>query len=392
MENWRAQVLKHTSKLEHAFDKARLRFKEKFGLLDDIIIQPYTGFGNQEKITMTGRVLEKEGLDTPEEDASLWDNIRTLYHRYESDEVPQAPIAYQFQDQHGQLQTDDEGYFRLQIPNQQQLTGWQSVSFRLLKQYKAGQAPVHAQGRVLLRSSESSFGIISDLDDTIIVSQATNFFEKSRILLLNNERTRKPFAGVAAFYQALQKGLDQQRNNPVFYLSSASWNLWDMFYNFCQFNGLPEGVFLLREVGLDKNKFYKTSHGDHKLKNIRKVLDTFSLPFVLIGDSGQNDPEIYEEIVRDYPKRILAVYIRDIHPEENKPRDEEVKNIAAQVENLGVPLVLVRNSLEAARHAADLELIPRTALGAIEEETLEEEAEAEDFNKTLGLHRIFGKD
>ncbi|MBW3545955.1 MAG: DUF2183 domain-containing protein, partial [Bacteroidetes bacterium] len=311
MEKWSEIILQQSSALEHAFDKARLRFKKKSNLLDDIIIQPYIGYGNNEKLVVNGRVLEAEGLDVPEEDAGLWDNIKTLYHRYESDEVPNAPLAYQFQDQKGQLQTDDEGYFKLEIPNLHNLTGWQPISFHLLKQYKPGQAPVHAQGKVLLQSPDSSYGVISDLDDTVIVSQASNFFEKSRILLLNNERTRKPFAGVAAFYRALQGGLDRHRNNPIFYLSSSSWNLWDMFYNFCKFNGLPEGVFLLRDVGMDKGKFYKTSHGAHKLEKIRRVLETFDLPFILIGDSGQHDPEIYEEIVRDYPKRILAVYIRD---------------------------------------------------------------------------------
>lgn len=391
MENWQTEFRQIASKVEHAIDRGRLKVKQQLNLLDDITIQAYRGYGNNRSIFISGRVLEKEGLDVPAEDASLWGNLKTLYHRYESDEVPQAPVQYKLENLQGEIVTDDEGYFSAEINNEENLTGWQKIEYTLLKQYKKDQPQVRMQDKILLQSPDSSYGLISDLDDTVIVSQATNFLEKSRILLLNNERTRKPFEGVAAFYRALQKGKDEHRYNPVFYVSSSSWNLYDMFKNFCHFNHLPEGVFLLRDVGLDKQKFYRTGHGTHKLHKITHVLDTFdNLSFLLIGDSGQKDPEIYQEVVQQYPERIMGIYIRDVDPHLNKPRDLEVKAIAEKVSEAGVPMLLVQNSLEAARHASTQGWIPEIALAAIEQETNEDKAEKQDIRKTLGLHKIFG--
>ncbi len=391
MDTWQEKALQLCSRLEQAFDSARLKFKQNSGLLDDIIIQPYRGYGNDEVFYVNGRVLEAEGLDIPPEDASLWDNLKSLYHRYESDEVPNAPVKYEYFAQEGQMETNEEGYFSADIKNEQKLTGWQPIRYKLMKQYKSGQPPVEIESEILLHSPASSYGIISDLDDTVIVSQATSFLEKSRILLLNNERTRKPFEGVASFYKALQAGRDKQRQNPVFYLSNASWNLYDMFNNFCQINGLPKGVFMLRDVGLDKQKLYRKAHDDHKFEKINKILETFkALPFTLIGDSGQQDPEVYEQVVKKHPGRILAIYIRDVNPEENQARDQEVKAIAARVQQTGTPMLLVANSLEAARHAATLDLIPETVLTEIEHETRQDALEVEDIGNTLGLHKLLG--
>ena len=392
MKNWQEELRDLASKVEHAIDKGRLNVKKEFNLLDDIIILPYRSYGNQEQFYLHGRVLENEGLDTPPEDATLWDNLSTLYHRYESDEIPEAPVQYEIDSLKGTVTTDQEGYYKCQLEHKgAKKSGWHKVKLRLLKQYKEDQSPVEVSGEVLFPSTDSSFGIISDLDDTVIVSQATNFLEKSKILLLNNERTRKPFEGVAAFYNALCAGKDKQRNNPMFYVSSSSWNLYDMFKNFCDYNDLPKGVFLLRDVGLDKQKFYRTGHGKHKLEKISRVLDTFKdLSFLLIGDSGQHDPEIYQQIVKQYPGRIMGIYIRDVDPKENKPRDREVKEIAEQVEKEGVPMLLVKNSLEAAKHAVSQGWIPADTLEKIEQDVRHDESEKQDVRKTLGLHKLFG--
>ncbi|AHM59001.1 hypothetical protein D770_03670 [Flammeovirgaceae bacterium 311] len=392
MEKWKEEFQHLASKIENAFDKKSLALKQKLHLLDDITIQPYIGYGNRDYIHINGRVLEHEGLRLPEADDTLLDNIKTLYYRYESDEIPDAPLAYKLGSVQGNLTSDDEGYFSAKLDNPDRLEGWQEVEYTMLKQYKETQPPVRVKGEVLLQSSNSTLGLISDLDDTVIVSKATDFFEKSRIMLLNSERTRKPFEGVATFYRALQKGAAGHNSNPVFYVSSSSWNLYDMFKNFCEINQLPKGVFLLRDVGLDRKKLYRTGHSIHKQQKIAQVLETFrELSFLLIGDSGQHDPEIYLEIVKQYPGRIMGIYIRDVHPQENKPRDLEVKAITEQVARLGVPMLLVKNSAQAAQHAAEQGWIAEGALSEIIAEASEEEQSKHDVRHMLGLHKLFGQ-
>src|SRR5690606_30277301 len=112
-----------------------------------------------------------------------------------------------------------------------------------------------AIGQILVPPSDSRFGIISDMDDTVIRSHVTEFWKVARLTMLHNARTRKPFEGVAAFYRALQAGGDGTRHNPIFYVSSSAWNLYDLFRVFLEHNQLPSGPILLRDYGIDEDKF-----------------------------------------------------------------------------------------------------------------------------------------
>ena len=83
---------------------------------------------------------------------------------------------------------------------------------------------------------------------------------------------------------------------------------------------------------------------------IRKILDSFpELRFMLIGDSGEQDPEIYAELIQMYPQRILAAYIRSVRPDQS--RSEEIQALADQVLDIGSVMVLAKDSHEMAEHA-----------------------------------------
>ena len=218
------------------------------------------------------------------------------------------------------------------------------------------------------------------MDDTVIRSYASNFWKIARLTLLKNARTRLPFEGVSAFYNALAAGPggDWARSpaslepdadpaappNPIYYVSSSAWNLYELFRVFLRVNGLPDGPILLRDMGIDTNMFVAGGH-DHKLVKIERIFEsTGDLPFVLIGDSGQDDPKLYRDAVRQHPGRVRAIYIRDV-------RDRtrfDVRRIAREVTAEGVPMELVPDTVAAANHAADLGLIDRGHLPAIRED------------------------
>jgi phosphatidate phosphatase APP1 len=184
-------------------------------------------------------------------------------------------------------------------------------------------------------------------------SSATSFWRMARLTFLNNARTRKPFPGVAAFYRALAAGPAQSGVNPIFYVSSSPWNLYDLIHDFLELNGIPLGPILLRDLGLDKSKFIKGGH-EHKLEKIQLILDTIpDLPFLLIGDSGQDDPKLYREAIRRFPGRVRAIYIRDVAA----TRRTQVAQLAAEAHADRVEMLLVKDSYEAAKHAADGGLI-----------------------------------
>jgi hypothetical protein len=90
------------------------------------------------------------------------------------------------------------------------------------------------------------------------------------------------------------------------------------------------------------------------------------LPFVLIGDSGQHDPEIYRQIVAEHPGRVLAVYIRNVS--RDPKRIEEIESLAKVVADAGSSLVLAADSVVIAEHAVSLRLVPRETVSEVRDE------------------------
>jgi phosphatidate phosphatase APP1 len=227
--------------------------------------------------------------------------------------------------------------------------------------------------------------VISDIDDTIVVSHATNFLKMARVLFLGNARTRLPFAGVAAFYRALEQGAPNGRvsggPNPFFYVSSSPWNVYDLLSDFMDLQGIPRGPLLLRDYDLDHRRLLHFSHRDYKLGHIRHVLDTYPhLPFLLIGDSGQEDPEIYHQVVQEYPGRVQAVYIRDVA---GKARSAEVQALLNATQNEHVAMLLAPDTVAAARHAAERGWISPDLLASIEEEKHFDDQPPSDLEQLL---------
>ncbi|HEX6916377.1 MAG TPA: phosphatase domain-containing protein, partial [Chitinophagaceae bacterium] len=212
-----------------------------------------------------------------------------------------------------------------------------------------------------------------DIDDTIVRTSATDLLAMGRTTFLNNARTRLPFAGVSEFYRSLQLGRNGKRNNPFFYVSSSPWNLYDLLKDFLDLNRIPEGPLLLRDFGINSPDSQGGGHLGHKLKEIRQIMDSYpQLPFVLVGDSGQDDPVIYQEVVKQYPDRILAIYIRDVQLPD---REKIALDVSRSLSESKVEMVVVDNTLEAAEHAATLGLIYREALPVIEHEKARDKGE-----------------
>ena len=89
---------------------------------------------------------------------------------------------------------------------------------------------------------------------------------------------------------------------------------------------------------------------------------------MLLGDSGQADAELYAEAARTHPERIAAIYIRDVDPDADSPRDLGVDGHIHRVAGTGVPMLRVADSAAIARHAAGLGLLDAAAIGAVDAE------------------------
>jgi phosphatidate phosphatase APP1 len=325
------------------------------------IIVPYMSYGSADCLTLRGRVLKDEGFHEPDPAHSGLRNLVELYKRLGSDEVPGATLRAVFGGIQQDIATDDSGYFTAAFRLPQALAGgWHTVRLTLLDPAPRTGPLAQADAQVLVPPASARFGVISDIDDTVLWSNVTSKLRMLKMLAMSNAHTRKPFKGVTAFYRALHDGPDGKDGNPLFYVSSSPWHLYTPLVDFIESQSLPLGPLLLKELGV-KSLFGAGSHMGHKLAHITQILDTYpALPFVLIGDSGQQDPEIYREVVQRYPQRIKAIYIRSVDPD--PARIEAIDRLAAEVRSSGAQLVLAPDSEFAAAHAAGEGLIAAAAV------------------------------
>jgi phosphatidate phosphatase APP1 len=367
MANWKARAADLFSRVEEPLDTFKLQLKLRHGWLDPLLIQAYRGHGTTTTFYLKGRVLEHTGATRSSSTDSTWKNVLNMYRRFSSDELPGARVRAQVDDATWEVVTDSEGYFTLRLELPTPLDSrrvWNSVKLDLIEPLIEDHRPIRTIGHVLVPPPEAQFAIVSDIDDTVVKTDATNLLRMARMVFLSNAHTRVPFEGVAAFYNALRRGSTGCDHNPIFYVSSSPWNLYDLLVDFLNIQGIPYGPLFLRDFGLDAQLLSSEGHHSHKLEQIKGLLDTYPhLPFVLIGDSGQEDPEIYRQVVGDFPGRIKAIYIRDVTSQE---RHDEVEAIAQNVHSQGVEMVLVQDTIEAAEHAASHGLIQHDALPKIQ--------------------------
>ena len=305
-------------RLETRIDNLRARLRVRLDIKPGAaVIVPYRGFGDARRLTLSGRVLTYRRapvLSDARDETTLWENLVAAYRRFETDELPGALVWATYGALVAETVTDEEGYFHFELqPERSPILAQSGIPSTC--SYRRTELPTHrpAAGQVLIPPPSSGFGVISDIDDTILQSGAIRPVELLRNTLLRSARQRLPFAGVAEFYQALAAGQSGRAGNPIFYVSSSPWNLYDLLVDFMEINDIPAGPLLLRDIGIETDRFITSSHHDHKSAQIARILDAYpNLDFVLLGDSGQHDPEIYAQIVSAYPRRIRAVYIRHV--------------------------------------------------------------------------------
>ena len=376
MANWKDVFQKYAAAIEDRWDELRYRFTKNLGLNDPVQIVPYRTYGTPGRIYVKGRVLEDKKISAASDKDTILNNLLNMYKRFESDEVPGARLQVLAGEETHEISTNREGYFVLKLQPATPIVAeqlWHPVILKMLEAPIPFDRELRVTAEIMIPPADAEYGIISDIDDTVVKTGATSLLAMSRATFLHNARTRLPFAGVAEFYKALQLGRNGKRNNPFFYVSSSPLNLYDLLKEFLDLNTIPAGPLLLRDFGLDKKEDDTEGHMGHKLKEIKQILEAYpQLPFVLIGDSGQEDPVIYQEVVAQYPGRILAIYIRDVQLPD---RTRIAVQVSESLRSHEVEMIIVENTVAAAKHAAENGLLFNEAIPAIEQDKKEDEGE-----------------
>lgn len=370
MADWQRRVAPLVHAVEKRYDALKYRLRWALGGPEELLIQSYRGYGTTTELHLVGRVLEDRGIEPPGEEQSAWKNLRDMLKRLASREQPYARVLARFGGVEKEVRADEEGMFdvTLRLPESLEEDGqWHPVELVLLSPLPRGvDDPIVGEGQVLVPPRTARFGVVSDIDDTVVQTNVTDMLQAARTIMLGSARTRLPFAGVATFYRALHAGLPGQPGNPLFFVSNGPWNIYDVLLEFMNLQGIPPGPVLLRNWGVYRHEILPTEAREHKLGLIRPILETYpELPFILVGDSGEEDPEIYAQVVAENRGRILAVYIRDVAPDADPTVIEE---LAKQVSAAGSTLILAPDTLAMAKHAAEQGWIQGDSLPAIQEE------------------------
>jgi phosphatidate phosphatase APP1 len=326
--------------LEGAWDGARRRHTR---VPVDLRIEPYLGHGGDDGVVVRGRVLDDPTPSEAVEGEGLGDAVLRSVRHFLTDELPDVPLRVTLGGATVEAVTDAEGYFQVRLEPGRLTSPWTTGGVALAGEYRGLDRAVSAPLEVLVPGPEARFGVVSDIDDTILETGVERVGRMVRRTLTGSALTRTPFTGAAELYRDLAAG-----SNPVFYVSSSPWNLHAFLLAFLRHRGFPIGPVLLRDLlGTEAGR-------EQKNARIQEILDLHPrLRFVLIGDSGEKDPEIYAAVARANPGRILAIYIREVRLDPGDGRVEKVSGDWSE----DVPFVLAADSDAVRRHATELGLL-----------------------------------
>lgn len=275
---------------------------------DDPYLKVYRGIGSEKIVLIHGQLFKGLSLEREKPSKRVFRNALEMLKRFVISPWPERRVSIELDGKTYFTETDETGYFSIEI--QQSLSaGWNEFTVV----FGTGDDRVQKNGEVFIDDIKNA--LISDIDDTILVSHATSPLKKLYLLITRNHEQRKPFEGIAASYCEMA-----EKNVNFFYVSSSEWNLYDFILSFCEHHNFPKGVFFLQDIKRWK-ELIKSGGGDHQHKEdkIRFLLHLFpNMKVHLVGDSGQKDIFIYQRIAEAFPKQVRSVHIRDVRKKNRK--------------------------------------------------------------------------
>lgn len=314
----------------------------------------YRGYVNDQELVVFGHVFKSWAPDKYKIDRKGYRHARSVVKMFTRDPIKNMPVTLHFKDLEVTTKTMDDGYFRFAIPFNEYLdSGWHKYAVSC----KIGEIGIIEQGE-LLKPFKSKLGIISDIDDTFLISHTNNIFKKLYVILSKNINNRNVFDDVVPHYQALSRAGHEAEGgfNSFFYVSSSEWNLYEFILQFARMHKLPKAIIKLKDIKTGIGDFLFTGRGghDHKYQKIKDIIAFYPhLEYVLLGDDSQQDPYLYERISKIFPKNIKAIYIRQT----SSKQDKKVRTTLANIEELGVATCYFQDSDQAIAHSESLGIV-----------------------------------
>ena len=339
-------------KLEKTVNRVGTKRKAKAGWRP--AVTGFAGYGSPRRLHVLGRVLmedpEQEPFsstpDLPPTAHHSLGNLQTFreqaqkaseeaqrgWRQFFTVQVGNLPVTVRVAGRTVRSRTDGNGYIDVLVEDHGLEPGWHEVTVEA-----EGAQPV--QTRVLVVEPSARVGLISDIDDTVMVTWLPRALLAAWNSWVRHTNTRQPVQGMADFYREM---LADHPDAPVFYLSTGAWNTYETLELFLARHRLPAGPLLLTDWGPTPTGLLRSGQ-EHKKVQLRNLMIDFpDIRWILVGDDGQHDPLIYGEAVTEHPDRVAGVAIRQLSPGEHvlshgtaAPFEE-----AEEAERDGVPTIL----------------------------------------------------
>ncbi|OBQ56698.1 DUF2183 domain-containing protein [Tamlana sp. s12] len=192
--------------------------------------------------------------------------------------------------------------------------------------------PTHFQHK------DYKINVISDIDDTILVSYTAKIAKRIKTLLLTHPSKRKTIAYTKSLLDFFSKN-----DIGIYYLSKSESNFFQLLTHFITHHNLPKGPLLLTPFLNFKQLLMSSKNKAYKITHLRLIFkNSPNQRFALIGDDSQKDLEVYYQIAKEYPEQVLKIYIRITNDHINK-KQHDIRN---KYQNLQVPVTYFKTQDE----------------------------------------------
>lgn len=290
-----ADVVRKAESKINAFNTART---ERVGWKPQAI--GYIGYGNAHQVRVLGRVLMRDPHREPRTAAARG------FRQFFTVQVGDYPVRVTAGNKTVLARTDVGGYVEVLIHDHGLEPGWQEVTINV--------DGFKTKADVFIMEPDTKVGIISDIDDTVMVTMLPRALIAAYNSWVIRTDSRKAVPGFSEFYGELRR---RHANAPVFYLSTGAWNTFNTLCRFFRANKLPMGPLLLTDWGPTPTGLFRSGQ-EHKKVQLRNLFIDFpDIQWILVGDDGQHDPLIYGPLAAEHPERVKGIAIRNLTPSEH---------------------------------------------------------------------------
>jgi len=269
-------------------------------------IEIHTCYGNRHQLIVEGRLLEQRTLKEEDLNDGFWRNGWRKLKQLVNNEIKNSPIVLRVAKEQFERHSDDEGYFEFHIEVKTNLEDQETIALELTERNSSQSC------QLTLLSPSLKVGIISDFDDTLVVSNVTNKIMLIYNLLFENYKQRNEVKGMVEKIKTILAQNPSTRSVPFFVITGSPKQLYKSINRFLDHHDFPPRTLITKKIH-GKNADSLFHQEAYKYQEIEQIILLYPhIRWVLFGDSGEKDREIYTAIAKQYPEHIEAIYIRDV--------------------------------------------------------------------------------